>query len=50
MRSRRSSMIFWIGPNAQRLSTKKATPKQTIVQIISPGVTWISGLDASSID
>ena len=36
-------------PNANFFSTKKVIRKQTIVQIISPGVTWISGL-AQSID
>ena len=45
IRSRRSSIAFWIGPNANRLSTKSVIRKQTIVQIISPGVTWISGFD-----
>ena len=42
----RWSIIFWIGPNAYRLSTKSAIRKQTIVQIISPGVTEMSGFDA----
>src|SRR4051794_6298931 len=47
MRSRRASISCWIGPNAYLRSTKYVMPKQTIVQIISPGVTWISGFDAS---
>ena len=47
MRSRRVSIICWIGPNAYLLSTNRTTRKQTIVQIIRPGVTWISGFDAS---
>jgi hypothetical protein len=33
-----------------RLSTNSVIRKQTIVQIISPGVTWISGLVASGIN
>jgi hypothetical protein len=37
IRSRRSSIAFWIGPNANAFSTKSAIRKQTIVQIISPG-------------
>ena len=48
MRSRRSSIIFWIGPNANFLSTKKVIAKQTSVQIIRPGTTSISG-DAARI-
>src|SRR5207253_5283381 len=47
IRSRRSSIIFWIGPNAYRFSTKSVIRKQTIVQIISPGVTEMSGFVAS---
>ena len=43
-----SSIIFWIGPNAYRFSTKSAIRKQTIVQIISPGVTEMSGFAATS--
>ena len=31
-------MIFWIGPNAKRLSTKNVIAKQISVQIISPGI------------
>ena len=42
----RLSIMFWIGPNAYFFRTKSAIRKQTIVQIISPGVTEISGLDA----
>ena len=37
------AIVFWIGPNANFLSTKKVIAKQTIVQIISPGTTSISG-------
>jgi hypothetical protein len=37
IRSRRSSIVFWIGPKAYRLSTKSVIAKQTIVQIIRPG-------------
>ena len=48
IRSRRSSIAFWIGPNAYRLRTNNAIRKQTIVQIISPGVTLISALAATS--
>ena len=48
IRSRRSSIVFWIGPNAYRLSTNSVIRKQTIVQIISPGVTWMSGFEAST--
>src|SRR5688572_14730538 len=46
IRWRRSSIIFWIAPKAKRLSTKNVTRKQRIVQIISPGRTWISWLAA----
>src|SRR5262249_38743008 len=49
IRSRRWSIAFWIGANAYRLSTKSVIRKQMIVQIISPGVTWISGFVASGI-
>ena len=34
-------------PKASFFSTKNVMRKQMIVQIISPGVTWISGFDAS---
>ena len=48
MRSRRSSMIFWIGPKAYLRSTKNVIPKQISVQIIRPGTTSISGFAATS--
>jgi hypothetical protein len=43
MRSRRSSIVFWIGPKANFFSTKNVIAKQTSVQIIRPGTTSISG-------
>src|SRR5436309_971851 len=46
MRCRRVSIICCTGPNAYLRSTKNVIAKQTIVQIISPGVTEISGLAA----
>ena len=49
IRSRRSSIVFWIGPNANCLSTKNVSAKQISVQIISPGTTSISPpVDSSS--
>src|SRR3954452_14601151 len=47
MRSRRVSIICWIGPNAYRFSTNRTTRKQMIVQIIRPGLTSIRGFAAS---
>ena len=47
IRSRRSSIVAWMRPNASRFRAKKVIRKQMIVQIISPGVTWMSGLAAS---
>ena len=47
MRSRRLSIIAWMRPNASFFNTKNVIRKQTIVQIISPGVTWMSGFEAS---
>jgi hypothetical protein len=43
IRSRRSSIISGSGRTRSASSTKSVIRKQTIVQIISPGVTWISG-------
>ena len=48
IRSRRSSISFWIGPKAYRRSTKKVIAKAMIVQIIRPGMIWTSGFVASS--
>ena len=48
MRSRRSSIVFWIGPNANRLSTKNVIPNAISVQIIRPGTTSISPPESSS--
>src|SRR3569833_1001722 len=45
--SRRSSIVFWIGPNAYFLSTNSVIKNAMIVQIIRPGVTWMRALDAS---
>ena len=44
MRSRRASIVFWIGPNAYFLSTKKVIPNATSVQIMRPGTTLIRSL------
>src|SRR5581483_5091916 len=41
IRSRRSSITLWIGPNAYLRSTKNVTPKAISVQIIRPGTTLI---------
>ena len=43
----RERIAAWMRPNATFFRTKKVIRKQMIVQIISPGVTWMSGLDAS---
>ncbi len=48
MRSRRSSIVFWMGPKAYFLSTKNAIPKQMSVQIMRPGTTSIRPLPPSS--
>src|SRR6185295_6004949 len=48
MRSRRSSIVRWIGPNAYFRSTKNAIAKQTSVQIIRPGTTSIRPESAST--
>src|SRR6185295_5856493 len=47
MRSRRVSIICWIGPNAYLFSTNRTTRKQMIVQIIRPGLTSIRGFAAT---
>ena len=47
IRSRRSSIVFWIGPNANFRSTKNVIAKQISVQIISPGTTSIRPPDDS---
>ena len=44
----RLSIMAWIGPNAYRFRTNSAMKKQTIVQIISPGITEMSGFEAST--
>ncbi len=49
MRVRRSSIVFWIGPKANFLSTKRVIRNETIVQIIRPGLREISALAATSI-
>ena len=49
IRSRRSSIIFWIGPNAYFFSTKSVIRKQTRVQIIRPGTTLIRSLAATRV-
>jgi hypothetical protein len=41
IRSRRSSIARWIGPKAHFLRTKNVIVKQTSVQIMRPGTTWI---------
>src|SRR6476659_518253 len=41
MRSRRASIVFWIGPNANLRRTKNVIAKQIRVQIIRPGTTSI---------
>ena len=38
----------WIGPKANFFSTKKTIRKKMIVQIISPGMTLVSGLEAAT--
>ena len=48
IRSRRSSIVFWIGPNAYLRRTKNAIPKQISVQIMRPGTTSIRPLPPSS--
>ena len=47
IRSRRSSIAFWIGPNAYLLRTKNVIANATSVQIIRPGMTLISALAAT---
>jgi hypothetical protein len=42
-------MTFWIGPKAYRFSTKNVMKKNTRVQIIRPGMIFVSGLVAASI-
>ena len=49
IRSRRSSIVFWIGPNAYFRSTKNAIAKQISVQIMRPGTTSIRPLPPSSV-
>src|SRR5665811_80650 len=49
MRSRRSSMVFWICAKPKRLRTRKTIRKQTSVQIIRPGTTVIRELAATGI-
>src|SRR5579885_3027342 len=49
IRSRRASMYAWTGPNAYFFSTTRVIANATSVQIIRPGVTWISGFAATSI-
>jgi hypothetical protein len=44
IRSRRSSITFWIGPNANRFRTKNVSAKQMSVQIMSPGMGSIRAL------
>src|SRR5579862_3734188 len=44
----RSSMSRWIEPNAYFRRTKKTIRKKMIVQIISPGMIFVSGLEAAT--
>src|SRR5579864_223271 len=46
--SRRSSMSAWMRPNAYLRRTKKTIRKRMIVQIISPGIIRVSGLETAS--
>ena len=46
--SRRSSISFWMAPNANLRSTTKTITKKMIVQIISPGMILVSGLLAAT--
>src|SRR5579864_1833263 len=46
--SRRSSISFWIAPNAYLRRTRKTITKKMIVQIISPGMILVSGLLAAT--
>src|SRR6188768_299217 len=48
MRSRRSSIVFWIGPNAYLRSTKNVIANAISVQIIRPGTTSIRPESAST--
>jgi hypothetical protein len=48
MRSRRSSICFWIGPNANRFSAYSTMKKKIRVQIIRPGMIFVRGLDVPS--
>ena len=43
--SRRSSIVFWIGPKANFLRTKNVSPNATSVQIIRPGTTLIRSFE-----
>ena len=48
IRSRRSSIVFWIGPKAYFFSTKSVIANAISVQIIRPGTTLIRALAATS--
>src|SRR6187551_274022 len=48
IRSRRSSIVFWMGPNANFLSTKNVIANAISVQIMRPGTTLIRSFEDSA--